>query len=151
MRSLQKLFVLAALALGAGALSAQSKPDFTGTWKLNMEKSDLGGAPITALVVTVGHKDPSFTFTAKGTAGGEDFEETESFTTDGKSSPDSHGGTIAAHWDGKALVLIGTTPEGTEVENARMALSPDGKNITRDAVQKTDEGEQKRHEVYDKQ
>jgi len=151
MRTLRKLFVFAALAAGAVALAADTKPDFTGTWKLNVDKSDLGGAPITALVVTVDHKEPVFKLTAKGTAGGEDFEETESFTTDGKPSEDSHGGTVKCQWEGATLAIEGTTPDGTPFEHARLSISADGKTVTRDAVQKTDEGEQKRHEIYDKQ
>jgi len=151
MRTSRMFFAFAALAIGAVALMADSKPDFTGTWKLNLDKSDLGGAPITALVVAVDHKDPSFKLTAKGTAGGEDFEETESFTTDGKPSEDSHGGTVKCHWDGMALVIEGTAPDGTPIENARLTISADGRTVTRDAVQKNDEGEQKRHEVYEKQ
>jgi len=151
MRSLRILFVLAALAFGAVALMADTKPDFTGTWKLNVDKSDLGGAPITALVVTVDHKEPSFKFTAKGTAGGEDFEETESFTTDGKPNEDSHGGTVKCHWEDATLVIEGTAPDGNGGDSSRLTLSADGKTITRDAVQKSDEGEQKRHEVYEKQ
>jgi predicted RNase H-like HicB family nuclease len=37
MNSPQKLILLSAVMLGAAALSAASKPDFTGTWKLNLE------------------------------------------------------------------------------------------------------------------
>jgi len=151
MRSLRNLFVFAALAFGAVALVADTKPDLTGTWKLNVDKSDLGGAPISELVVTVEHKDPSFKFTAKGVAGGQDFEETESFTTDGKPNEDSRGGSVKCHWDGAALVIEGTAPDGSGGDSSRLVLSADGKTLTRDAVQKSDEGEQKRHEIYEKQ
>ena len=151
MRTLRVLSVFAALAFGAVTLSADTKPDLSGTWKLNIDKSDLGGAPITELVVTVDHKEPSFKFTAKGSAGGQDFEETESFTTDGKPTEDSRGGTVKCHWDGAALLIEGTSSDGNGGDSSRIVLSADGKTLTRDAVQKSDEGEQKRHEVYEKQ
>ena len=63
------------LTFNSVVLSAQTKPNFTGTWELNVGKSDLGGAPITKLVVQIEHQDPALKYTAKGVADGQDFEE----------------------------------------------------------------------------
>lgn len=150
MKALRTLLLLSVAVLGAVALSAASKPDFTGTWKLNLEKSDLGGAPITVLVVQIQHRDPEFKYTGKGTADGQDFEETGTFTTDGKPSPDSHGGTMTAHWEGDMLVSEVAGPDGSPAYTSRMTLSADGKTTIRDQASANDQ-EPKRHEVYEKQ
>src|SRR5208283_4298168 len=107
----RRLLLLAAV-LAPMALFAASKPDFTGTWKLNVDKSDLGGAPMTAVTVRIQHKDPEFKYTAKATVNGQDFDESETFTTDGTPSQDSRGGTMTAHWDGAVLVGDVTGPDG---------------------------------------
>ncbi len=138
------------VVLFSAAVSAETKPNFSGVWKLNVEKSDLGGAPITQLIVQVDHKDPLFKYTAKGTAGEENFEETESINTDGKPTQDSRGATVTAHWDGSILIIESTGADGNALDGSRLALSADGKTITRDYVRKSDEP-QTRHEVFEKQ
>jgi hypothetical protein len=142
--------VLLAVVLVPLALFAAPKPDFTGTWKLNLDESDLGGAPITALTVQIRHKDPEFKYTAKATVDGQDFDESETFTTDGKPGRDSRGGTMTAHWDGAVLVSDDTGPDGNLAYTSRMTLSEDGKTCTRDYVP-ADDQTPKRHEVYEKQ
>lgn len=133
----------------AAVSSAQSHSNFSGTWKLNAEKSDMGTSGVTALVAEINHKDPVFTYTAKGTAGGQEFEETETFTTDGKPSQDSHGATVKARWEGATLVSEATGNDGSVLYVARLSLSDDGKTITRVFKQSGDP--QPRHEVYEKQ
>jgi hypothetical protein len=150
MNALRTLFLFSAAVLGAVALTAASKPDFSGTWKLNMDKSDLGGAPLSGLSVLIEHKDPEFKYTAKGTFDGQDFEESESFSTDGKPRQDSRGNTITGHWDGAVMVTEVNAPDGSLVYKARMSMSDDGKTSIRDHTPGNDL-EPKRHEVYEKQ
>jgi len=147
MKTLGKLSL--ALSLLAAVCSAQTHPNFTGTWKLNTEKSDSGGSGVTSLVVAVDHKDPVLSYTVKGTAGGQDFEESESLTTDGKPSRDSHGATVKAHWEGTTLVAEGSGDDGSMVYTARITPSDDGKSFTRTFKQAGDP--QARREIYDKQ
>jgi hypothetical protein len=142
--------LLLACVLGI-TLSAQTKPDFTGLWKLNVSKSDLGGAPIAELVVQVDHKDPVFKYTAKGSAGGEAFEETETILTDGNPTQDSRGATVTAHWDGPTLVFESTGADGNALDASRLRLSTDRKTITRDYERKSADEPQKRHEIFEKQ
>ena len=52
-------------------------------------------------------------YTATGTSGGQEFDESGEVTTDGKETTDSSGILLKAHWDGAALVLSFTRP--TEV------------------------------------
>jgi hypothetical protein len=142
--------LLLAVVVAPVALFAASKPDFTGTWKLNVDESDLGGAPLTAVVVRIQHKDPEFTYAAKATVNGQDFDESETFTIDGKPRKDSRGGTMTAHWEGAVLVSDITGPDGNPAYTSRMTLSEDGKTCTRDYVP-ADDQTPKRHEIYEKQ
>src|SRR5262252_621933 len=73
MKTSHQLAFLSVLLLSTLTLAAQSKPNLTGSWELNPEKSDLGGAPLSKLTVQVDHKDPVLKYTATGNAGGEDF------------------------------------------------------------------------------
>lgn len=149
MKNLAKLFLSLSLLFAAATLSAEAHPNFTGKWKLNAAKSEIGTAAVTALVVDVDHKDPVFTYTAKGIAGGQQFEQTETITTDGKVSRDSQGVNVRASWDGATLVAVGTADDGSMVYVARLSLSDDGKTITREITQKDDP--HLRHEIYEKQ
>jgi len=149
MQNKSKLFSLAALLLGAVALFASCHPNFSGKWKLNVDKSDMGPAGVTALVVDVNHKGPVFTYTARGSAGGQDFEQTETFTTDGKPSRDSQGASVTCHWEGATLVGEGTGDDGSVLYKLRLTLSDDGKSITRVFMQGDDP--KPRHEIYEKQ
>jgi hypothetical protein len=151
MNTLNRIFCFLTLALSATVLSAQTKPNFTGTWELNLEKSDLGGAPITKLAVQIKHDDPVLMYTAKGTAGGEDFEETETLTTDGKPGHDSRGAVITSHWEGNMLITVATTDDGHPYYEMSMTLAADGKSATRDFLRTSPDDPQRRHEIYDKQ
>jgi hypothetical protein len=149
MNNFRRLFLLLPILFSSVALLAQNHPNFTGTWKLNVAKSEIGSAGTTELVVEVDHKDPILKYTVRGIAGGQRLEETETFTTDGKASRDSQGVNVRASWDGPALVAVGTADDGSVVYLARLTLSSDGKTITRVFTQKDDR--EQRHEIYEKQ
>lgn len=149
MKILLTLSVLLSLAIPG--FSADKKPDFSGTWKLNVAKSEMAGSPVESLVVDVDHKDPVFKYTAKGSAGGQDFEETETFYTDGRPSEDSHGATVTAHWEGAMLVSEGKDNSGQVLFTSQATLSDDGKTITRILIQKGPGDSQSRRELYEKQ
>lgn len=151
MNTLAKSSLFLTLAFSTALLSAQSKPNFTGAWTLNPAKSDLGGAPVTKISVLIDHHDPILKYTAKGTADGQDFEETETLTTDGKPGHDSRGAVIVTHWDGATLVSVATTEDGRPFYEVRMTLSADGKSCTRDFLRTSPDDPQQRHEIYDKQ
>jgi len=149
MNNSRRLFLLFPILFSATVLIAQDHPNFTGTWKLNVAKSEMGSAGPTELVVEVDHKDPVFKYSVRGMAGGQRFEESESFTTDGKASRDSHGVNVTVSWDGEALVAVGTADDRSMVFVSRLTLSGDGKVITRVFKQKDDP--EQRHEIYEKQ
>ena len=151
MKTSSRSLAFATLIFAVAVVAAETNPNFSGTWQLNVGKSDMGGAPVTKLVVDVDHKEPVFKYTAKGTADGQDFEETETITTDGKPGTDSHGGTVRSHWEGTTLVSESTGSDGSTLYEARLTISEDGKTITRDFVRKGADDPQKRHEIYEKQ
>src|SRR5258707_12832743 len=74
--------------------SAGPKPDYSGTWKLNVSKSDFGPLPAPdTRTDTIEHKDPSLkAATSQDGAQGKQ-EYTLAITTDGKEATNNAGGT----------------------------------------------------------
>lgn len=149
----QKRTVLLAVVLlfaVAAALFAETKPNFTGTWKLNVAKSDAQDDGPQSLTVTVDHKEPVLTYTVKGTAGGQDINETASLRTDGTPTKGPNDITFVCHWDGATLVLNGTAPDSSPIFEVHLNLSADGKSITRTVIRINGNQQQTRHEIYEK-
>src|SRR5688500_18844230 len=79
-----QLFMLAALVvtLCAATSTAQNKPNFSGTWKLNVDKSDFGGGPKPSpYIMTIEHKEPNISSIVTIKDGVKD---TSNYTTDDK-------------------------------------------------------------------
>jgi hypothetical protein len=110
----------------------------------------LDGAPISKLEVQVEHKEPVLKYTATGTAGGEDFKEDQTLTTDGKPATDARGDEMTAHWEGAALIIETTGAGGKALDVTRLTLSADGKTMMREYERKAADAPQKRHEIYEK-
>lgn len=86
---MRKAFCAACLLLlaasTASTVAQEAKPDFSGTWNLDVAKSDFAGAPAPdSIVHVIVHKDPSLkiTTTQKGPQG--ELTNTRTLTTDGK-------------------------------------------------------------------
>ena len=131
------LLIVAVLALGTLSLWAQdAKPDFSGTWNLDVSKSDFGPAPpSTSEKREVEHKDPKLK--VKATVVGQQGErKTESnYTTDGKENTNPAGPMevkSTTKWDGKKLVTQSKREfQGQEIEiKDTWELSGDGKVLT---------------------
>ncbi len=154
LRSAAILGILGA-AFCAGPAYSQAKPDFSGTWKLNVQKSDFGSAtPLESLTAKVDHKNDVFKYVVDGTVNGQDFHQELAVPIDGKPhpGPGDFPGTMMMKWDGAVIVSEMKMDDGTVVERGRMQISADGKIITRDMTEKTPSGdENKRHEIYEKQ
>jgi hypothetical protein len=121
-------------------LQAQSRPDFSGNWRLNAEKSNFGGlsfpAKMTRKVVHEG-QDLAIT-TYQADRSGETTAEAK-YAIDGKEWTNAlRGGDVKSvlKWDGGVLVVNwkrdvrGTTLSAEE----RWTLSPDGKTLTQDST-----------------
>ncbi len=122
-------------ALGR-AFGADSRPDLSGEWLLDVSRSDLGPqAPPERWVRTVAHKEPTVTITTLQERRGQQLKAEFTLRTDGTETKFQMGGSEAtgsAQWDGRVLVIRTkrATPAGTIEQNERATLSEDGKTLT---------------------
>ena len=140
--------------------------DFSGTWKLNENKSELGqfGARGVASKIVIEQKADAISFARNSTGfQGEELSSTETMTFDGKESESLVFGTSkkksTLKWsaDGKEMVITsniafemqGQTLDISSVEN--WTLGADGKTLTISSKINTPQGEIATKSVYDKQ
>lgn len=133
--------IVAALSVTAFATSmlAQTKPNFSGTWKLNVAKSDFGPLPAPdSRTDVITHNEPTIKIDVDQKGGQGDFAGTINYTTDGKEATNSMGpreikSTLA--WEGSNLAvnskLMYNDAEIT-IKNV-WTLSEDGKTLTQNA------------------
>ncbi len=149
------VFTILGAAFWAGPAYSQAKPDFTGTWKLNLKNSDFGTDPAPdSLVVRIQHKNGLFKSILDGAVNGQDIHEELEVPIDGKPhpGPGDFPGTMTMKWDGPALVFELKTDDGTIAQKGRFQLSGNGKVATRDVDARSPDGKEgKRREVYDRQ
>src|SRR5579884_2967851 len=80
------IFAVPVILLG-GAVQAFAKPNFTGDWKLNADKSNFGPIPPpTAMTLNIDHSDPNLKILTKQSGAQGDMEYEAKYTTDGKES-----------------------------------------------------------------
>lgn len=150
--TIRHMLLLGLAAVLATPLAAQSRPDFSGTWKLNLENAPPD-AP-RSVIVKIDHKEPALKYTAAGeTSNGDSFSESAEFTTDGKEFPfrPELQGVISARWEGQTLVIRADLKAIPLTQTARTTLSGDGNRMTRDITETSGQGENKRKEVYDRE
>jgi len=140
----------------AAASHAQSQPNFSGTWKLNVAKSDFGPLPgpdnRTDVIEQTegGLKDK---VSASGQQGKQDY--TLSFKTDGTETVNKLGDRevkVAAKWNGPALVVT-TKLSFNDQEiaiTANWTLSTDGATLTQAVHLASPMGEADQKMVYEK-
>ena len=155
---LRKIFITVSIALlTACAGFAQSKPDFSGTWKLNVEKSDFGPLPApTSRLDVIQHADPSLkdTVTAEGAQGKQNY--TASYTTDGKEVTNKMGPRemkSIVTWDAATLVMNSKANfNDNEVTiKSVWSLSADGKTLTQNVHFVSPMGEADQKQIFEKQ
>ncbi|MBZ5501711.1 MAG: hypothetical protein LAN59_05620 [Acidobacteriia bacterium] len=144
-------------AAAAPAASA-SRPNLTGSWKLNAAKSNFGtmGAPDSG-VETIVDNEPSVKVTVdqKGGMMG-DVNYTESISTDGKETTWAGMGGAevkgTGHWDGATLVVNAKTSfQGSDVTiKDTYKVSDDGKSLTVATHAETSMGNFDATAVFDK-
>jgi len=137
-------------------MTAADKPDLSGTWTINLDKSDFGMMPPpTKMERKVSHKDPDLTITTtQASQRGERTSEAK-YTTDGKESEVQLMGRpakVKAVWEGSTLVVTTKLEfqgsEMTQVE--RWGLSSDGKTLTTEGTMNSPMGENKTKLVFAK-
>ena len=102
--------VLGRLALAAAAAApAGDKPDFSGDWMFNAEKSKLQiQSKLEGGTFTVDHKEPDFRFSRVFIIGGKSDAYSYALTTDGREKVEEQPGrTLRSrlYWDGDVLVF----------------------------------------------
>jgi hypothetical protein len=119
--------------------AAGARANYSGTWKLNVDKSDFGPLPPSASRTDIiVHSDPGLkdTVSDDGAQGKQDYVLT--LTTDGKEATNNLSGLEAksiANWTGANLVVeTKLNIQGTDIAlKAVWILSPDGKTLTQNA------------------
>jgi hypothetical protein len=136
------LIITTIVCLVASVASAQTKPNFSGAWKMNREKSKFSGGGPDAVLIKIDHKEPALTEDWSMTTSDGERSFQAKYTTDGKETEQNVMGRMAktsAKWVGDALVIEFKTTEG--FFNRKITLSADGKTMTKVVTQSKDGGE----------
>jgi hypothetical protein len=157
----KSVVVLALAILCAAAMAAitpdEKTPDLSGTWKLDVAKSDFGQFPAPdSQTNVIEHKDPKLKIksTTKGGMQGDNEVETN-YTTDGAECSNKMGPMdvkSTAKWEGKKLVMHSKLDmQGNEIAiTATYELSDDAKLLTVTSDIKSGMGDFTLKSVYNK-
>jgi hypothetical protein len=156
MRS-KAIFTVVAFVASVASLAAQSKPNFTGTWKLNVAKSDFGVLPPSnGRTDVIDHQEPNLkdNVSDDGAQGQQNY--TLSMTTDGKEAINNPGGLdmkSTAAWAANNLVVNAKLQfQGSDVSiKTTWALSDDGKTLTENVHLESPMGETDQKMIFEKQ
>jgi len=128
------LFVIAA---AASVAMAADKPDFSGDWKMDVDKSVFPpGIPApTSLTRKIDHKDPALSVNSVQSSPQGDMTSDAKYSTDGKETTNSMMGNDVkskAMWEGKTLVITSNANfGGADVKLVnKWTLAEDGKTLT---------------------
>ena len=153
MHHMASLFLVLMMTVGwcASPTEAQTKPNLTGTWKMNTSKSKLDNGP-EAITIKFDQQEPNLRelLTITGAQG----EQTVDFkyTTDGKESVNQIRDDTAkctAKWEGEALVI--EWKMGERSFRRKFTLSADGKMMTVAVHHVRPDGEKDETVVLEKQ
>src|SRR5262245_42715257 len=137
------LMIAAFVCLGALIAAAQTKPNLSGSWKLNREKSKFAGGGPDNLSIKIDHKEPTFVEDWSMSTPNGDRSFQAKYTTDGKETEQEvmgHTARTKAKWDGDALVVEWRSEDRSFIR--KITLSADGKTMTKIVTQSKDGGEQ---------
>jgi hypothetical protein len=156
--------LLSLVSFQARELSAQQRPDFTGTWVLDAAKSrmigqggqvspvQLGERQITWLV---DHRDPEIAVTVNVRDPDRPHEFSFRCTTDGRTCVNElpelrEIREISAHWSGTVLLMTqqARTPRGSFNAEDRLSLSDSGRMLVFDRVVRDDRGQRSVRQVF---
>ena len=151
------IFAAIVIVTFTASLAAQSKPNFSGTWKLNVEKSDFGVLPPSnSRTDVIDHQEPNLkdSVSDDGAQGQQNY--TLSMTTDGKEAVNKPGGLdmkSTAAWAANSLVVNAKLQfQGSDVViKTTWALSDDGKMLTENVHLESPMGETDQKMVFEKQ
>jgi hypothetical protein len=143
-----------ALALLVGAQPGD-KPNFSGEWKLNLEKSNFGALPPpTSMTRKIAHTEPSLTIDEVQVSPLGEQTTTRSYKTDGSAMTFVVQGTNvngSAKWVKNVLEVSSNVETIGMSFTDRMSLSPDGKTLTSAVQVTTAQGNMDMTVVFEKQ
>jgi hypothetical protein len=152
-RTRAALMIAASFCFCSSIIAAQTKPDFSGVWKMNREKSKFEALEkVRDVVAKIEHKEPNFSESMTMTSSDEDQTVEAKYTTDGKeTSVEFPFGPVkaTAKWEGAALTVEWKT-EGFYVLR-KYTLSADGKTLTVTGRHSTPNGDDDGTMVFEKQ
>jgi len=157
MLQLHRIFLAGVALLGLAALAANAKPNFTGDWKLNVEKSDFGQFPgPNSMTQKTTHDDPSLKINAKLATDNGDFEFDATYSTDGKETTNAFGPNemkSVAKWEGDILTIQtkGSFGDTEMTIQDKWELSSDGKVLTMHRHYSSSQGEMDQKMILEKQ
>jgi hypothetical protein len=148
------------LLLAATAVSQTAKPDFSGTWTLDLAKSDFGQMPAPQSVVyVVEHKEPNVKISSTQVGEQGEMTNVRNISTDGKENTNTMRAMGSEQemkstttWDANKLVTsLKVAFQGTPVEIVdSWDLSADGKVLTISRQFKTAQGDFAQKTVFNK-
>jgi hypothetical protein len=127
---------LCAIVAAASLTIAADKPDFSGAWKLDADKSVFGPMPPpTSMVRKIDHKDPAISVDQSQSGPQGDMNTSAKYSTDGKETTNTMMGNdvkSTATWEGKTLVIKSAANfGGADIKlTDKWSLSDDGKTLT---------------------
>lgn len=148
--------VFVGLLLCCLTVVAADKPDFSGNWKLNVDKSDFGPMPKPEKAdYTIVHKDPEMNVKSVAVGSMGEMTNEVKILTDGTEFTNTVRGQEVkgtAKWDGKTLVVTQKLEiQGTAITFVqKWTLSDDGKSIVQEVNISTPQGEVAQKAVLDK-
>jgi hypothetical protein len=129
------LAAFAGLALATPA-AAQSVPNLSGTWTLQVDKSSFGMIPgPQSRTDVIDHQEPKLTIKRTIVSAAGETASNLVYAVDGKPYKNMVGEselTSTLKWEGQTLVMVSTvtTPQGEVTITDRYTLSTDGKTLT---------------------
>jgi len=134
------LVILAGMTLESGTAAAVTKPDFSGTWTLDLAKSTFASTqPPSSSVLTIVHKEPSVRISSVQTIRKLETKKEMNLTTDGTETPNQIRTTdgeeptkSVSNWEGDRLVTTYRAAHGGHFDEFRDAwdLSDAGNILT---------------------
>ena len=147
--------LLVVLIIAAMPAFAQSPPNFTGDWTLDLKNSQLHEdyRALERAVVRIDHREPAFTFRRTFFVKGQPYEASFEVTTDGREHPGkSPNGSVTVstmHWEQMALIVEQriSDPKAGQLNNkVRYELIDNGQTLR--ATEDFEGGGRSHHNVW---